>query len=402
MSKKIVLSVVAALTAICLGCTHFAVTEPQCPGSDSCYFMGLDEAKAKGERLHVIVVHGIGPHQIGYSDALVDKLMSKMGATPVAGGGIRRLPPRPPGVWEEFKPFQGQSASAPEASFGGPQALLAVRRFRAGDGKQVFTYEITWAPIVDPLKQALTYDVTAARERLRATVNRKLKRHLIDERLADPVIYLGYQRSNLQYPVAHTICSILGGEVEVSPSDRITRCELQKDPDPFANVPYLQKTDKIAVVTQSLGSKITFDVLTQFVKDPLFAEAIRGTLTTVFMLANQLPLLELADRDPLSPTTSLGELAQALRSGAECIEPQFGVVAVSDPNDLLSFDISDTFALRTPSVTFANVQAQLGKRYVGYAVDPLGAHVNHELSDRVLQLIVSGYGAAPQSAGGCQ
>ena len=360
--------------------------------------MGLNEARAKGARLHIIVVHGIGPHQIGYSDELVDNLMRKLGAVPAAGGGIRRLPPRPPGETSEPVLF---GAGAPIPS-GGPQALLAVRRFRTQDGKQIFTYEITWAPIVDPLKQALTYDVSPAREKLRARVNRKLKRNLIDERLADPVIYLGYQRSTLQYPVAHTICSILGGEVEVSPSDRLRRCELQKDQDPFANVPYLEKTDRIAIITQSLGSKITFDVLTQFVKDPLFADKIRGTLTTVFMLANQLPLLELADRDPLSQTTSLGELAQALSANG-CNESQFGVVAVSDPNDLLSFDISDTFALRTPNVTFANVQAQLGKRYVGFAVDPLGAHVNHELSEGVLQLIVDGHGNGnQQQSAACQ
>ena len=341
--------------------------------------MGLDDARTRAEKLHIVVVHGIGPHQIGYSDNLVDKLINKMGATSAAGGGVRRLPPGPSG---------------------GPQALLAVRRFRSHDGKQIFTYEITWAPIVDPLKQALSYDVIPTREHSRARVNRRLKRHLIDERLADPVIYLGYQRTGLQYPVAYTLCSILGGEVNLGDAGGVMRCELQKYRQPFENITYLQKTDKIAIVTQSLGSKITFDVLTQFVKDPPFANAIRGTITTVFMLANQLPLLELADRDPLSPTTSLGEFAQALRP-ATCTETQFGVVAISDPNDLLSFDISDTFALRTPSVSFANVPARLGKRYLGYAVDPLGAHVNHELNDGVLNLMVGGYGHVPPRAPGC-
>jgi len=399
MRTLIVVLCLTAFPLLSTGCTHFSVGQPDCPGSDTCAFMGLADAAKRGERLHVVVVHGIGPHQIGYSDELIDKLMRKVGASPAAGGGVRRLPAAP----FDLLPNSSQSAVAggPHVEASGPQALLAVRRFRTPDGKQIFTYELTWAPIVDPLKQALTYDVAPAREHSRAKVNRNLKRHLIDERLSDPIIYLGYQRPGLQYPVAHTICSVLGGEVEYDPS-RSVRCELQKNQDPFAFVPYLQKNDKIAIITQSLGSKITFDVLTQFVKDPLFASAIRGTLTTVFMLANQLPLLELADRDPLSPTTSLGEFAEALRPGATCHESQFSVVAISDPNDLLSFDISDTFALRTPNVTFANVPASLGKRYVGFAVDPLGAHVNHELNDGLLQLIVNGFGRVPAPSAECQ
>ena len=113
------------------------------------------------------------------------------------------------------------------------------------------------------------------------------------------------------------------------------------------------------------------------------------------MLANQLPLLELADRDVFdSETVPLGDVGRLLLESEDAKEPAFTVVAISDPSDLLSYDISDTFALLAPHIQFANVHVKLGRRYLGLVANPLGAHTEHASRKKVIEYIVHGTRAA--------
>lgn len=364
-----------------LACAHIDPT-PHCPASDTCEFEGVDDVLRRDEiqRLHLIVVHGMGHHQSGFSSHLVEKIAAEMDFIPSAGGGVRRIP----------NPLDCTAS-----------AVLSVRSFvHPRTRKQLFVHEVTWAPIVDPLKQALDYDSAPSATSKRYLLNRGLKKSLINERLADPVLYIGFRGKAIRYPVELTLCDLLGGAM------REDRCSFDATGGArafdLAAYPRFSEKDAIAIVSFSLGSKVTFDALRTLIEGsgPIPAAGVagedsargklHGKITTFFMLANQLPLLEMAERDVLaSGELPLAELARELGRLSET-EPAFTVVAMSDPNDLLSYDISDTLALLVPDVRFANVNVKLGRSYLGLVSNPLGAHTRHEYSPLVLEYILHG------------
>lgn len=358
-----------AVSLIVAGCATMTTPSPTCPDGGKCEFAGLAESLNGSETLHVLVVHGMGSPEVGWSRSLVNEISRELRLTAVGGGGVRRIPN------EDDKDCNAQ-------------AILAIRRFTDPSGdRQMLVYEVTWSPIVDELKEALRYDSDPERAAPRARLNRSLKKHLINERLADPVLYVGYRRKAMQYPVRFTLCQILGGtpwgeECAFSGGDIVGRYGHRA----------LGARDKLAIITYSLGSRLTFDALAELIDafdtgDEAQAR-LKGKLTTFFMLANQLPLLELAERDILAGDSfGIADVGRLLKGGAE---KSFSVVAISDPNDLLSYDISDTFAWSAPDIRFVNVNARLGRSYWGFVVDPLGAHTRHDQNATVIRYITHG------------
>lgn len=359
-----------ALTLTMLAaCAHVPNSTPWCPTKVNCRFDGLEDTMPNDGILHLLVVHGMGPQQVGYSRGLVTALSKELGWTPAGGGGVRRI-------------IYPKDCTA--------QAILAIRRFFDDQNRPILVYEVTWAPTVDPLKQALDYDSDPVKLSQRTRINRGLKQHLINERFADPVLYVGFRRAAMQYPVQYTLCELLGGGMSDAGCGFQTARALDS-----ATYPSLAGEDKVAIITFSLGSKLTFDALTALLTQKEsgadVASRLQGKIGTFFMLANQLPLLELADRDALaSGTIPLGEIGRVLRFG-QSATPAFSVVAMSDPNDLLSYDVSDTFALLAPDINFANVNIRLGKTYGNIFADPLQAHTDHVASPVVIKYIARGY-----------
>jgi len=170
-------------------------------------------------------------------------------------------------------------------------------------------------------------------------------------------------------------------------------------------------TDDFVFITHSLGSRITTDALERLARvmkeeaarrpqlGPL-AQAFRERDVKVFMLANQLPLLQsgleparIRDAVPAYCRPDGAHYAQRLFKETE-------LVAFSDPNDLLSYPIPDRFVRdyvdsrlcpRQVNVTInvAPVSDLIG---LGEFANPLAAHVNYENDERVIALITRGLG----------
>lgn len=355
-------------------CAHIRVNStPTCPDRTSCSFEGLQDALATGSTLHLLVVHGMGPQEIGYSRQLVAALTKDLGLISAGGGGVRRIK---------------------NPADDGPEPIMAIRKYQdPSASRRMIVYEVIWAPVVDYLKEALDYDSQPEKLIGRAILNRGLKRNLINARLSDPVLYIGYRRQAMQFPVQYTLCQILGGGMTTAGCS-FTAPRAFEDP----NYPALSGHDKVAIVTMSLGSKLTFDALSTVLGAQATGTEARsrlaGKLTTFFMLANQLPLLELADRDDFAsdeiPIAHLGKLLQTRDRSGPWSQPAFSVVAISDPNDLLSYDIPDTLAVLAPDIQFVNINVRLAHNYLGIIANPLAAHISHAESPRVIRYITRG------------
>ena len=123
-------------------------------------------------------------------------------------------------------------------------------------------------------------------------------------------------------------------------------------------------------------------------------------LLKVFMLANQLPLLQ----SGLEPASVQGAVPAYCRpDGAEFANRLFKeteLIAFSDPNDLLSYPIPDAFVRDhvdsrlcpkqvNVTINIAPVRSVLG---LGEFANPLAAHVDYDDDPRVIGLITRGIG----------
>jgi hypothetical protein len=158
-------------------------------------------------------------------------------------------------------------------------------------------------------------------------------------------------------------------------------------------------------VTDSLGSKITFDAVDKLVANPKTSRAgarIFDRTTQIFMAANQLPILALADQnldgtiaafdartgypaDPLEPLVR----RRSLRPSELHAAPTPQVVAFTDPNDVLSYILVPRPAATTYPVV--DVVVSNAATYFGLAALPNEVHLGYHANERVGELIACGH-----------
>jgi hypothetical protein len=184
----------------------------------------------------------------------------------------------------------------------------------------------------------------------------------------------------------------------------------------------LEKND-YAVVTHSLGSRIIIDGLQalayhtqggsydseygpvdedlrQNPKVKQMLASLQKEELPIFMLANQLPLLQLGRKDP----EVTGQIKQYCREEGpnyhKRLFKELKIMAFSDPNDLLSYEITPEFAAermdsricpRTTNVSI-NIAEVISLFGVGEIASPGEAHSGYAGDERVIQLIVHGIG----------
>lgn len=356
-------------------------------------FEGLDQALARtastNATLRVLAVHGMGHHDAGWASNLVARLASQLRLSHVPG----------------------RDGSTNFQRSGHTFGTLRVQEF-TGVALQVSApcrlrlYELTWSPIVDAWKSnKFGNDLAHAGERV--WVNRYLKKELVNHRLADPVLYVGAYQQHMQYPIMRALTY------------------LSEDGS--------QPNDEAAFITFSLGSYMTFDTLTRMSRGykimgeaPYRTDAVNQLIdqtTHFFMLANQLPLLELSDVSNPPPATHRVEMTA--RPTAEALaktndlpglkgflqqrerirqhpnripskEPKWklAIVAMSDPNDLLSYpldaaDVADSGAI---DISVRNVTLNVARTaWFGVIANPLKAHSGHDRDLQVVRFIAHGH-----------
>ncbi len=273
-------------------------------------------------------------------------------------------------------------------------------------GVPVRMYALTWSPTTTAWKdKKFATDLEYGRYRL--VGDRLLKKELMDYRLSDAVLYAGQYRQHMQYPIMKAVSYILH--------------------DDFG--PH----DELAIITESLGSYMTYDTLLRMSRgyailgernyNPRSVNRLVGQTSTVYMLANQIPLLELTEaNNPVSQKATGPTWATSAPPQLETAKPlmkQFAdertkrapspsagvpfpltldLVAFSDPNDLLSYPIDKADVMaggggpRISPVQYSNVTYSLARwSLLWLIVDPLKAHTGHADSKAVIDLIVRGH-----------
>src|SRR6516165_1988201 len=356
-------------TAICLltGCTMLSVRRFE---ND---FDGLNAAASRsnsaGGTLRILLVHGMGHHAPGYSQPLMQGIAARLNLS--STGPSRRITIR------KERHDYGE---------------INIANYSSSEGKKVRAYELTWSATTDALKaRQFASDATYASDRV--LVNRQLKAQLIDDALADPVLYIGRYRTHMQFPIMRAVEAIL------------------HDYEP---------QDELAIITQSLGSYMSYDTLLRMSRGERImgekeysADVVRdliGHTNYVFMLANQLPLLELSEvSNPLpllhASDTAVKALAEIRRENKPKIRPQqppappaLHLVAFSDPNDLLSYPL-DQSSISGSTIVYSNVIVSVERSAIlGVFAWPLTAHTGHDKSKVVMDLLAFGHKGADSHA----
>lgn len=351
------------------------------------------EAIASGRIVKILMVHGIGKHLPGYSGRLQDKLTAALDLTVVQEHSkeFTLLPP---------PPRSGLNLGDQ------PLGSLRVNRYTDKSGsRELLFYELTWSTITDPSKAIIAYDTTSEYAYHRATLNRVAK-EFIDSHIPDPLIYTGDTHQKILASVNQSLCWMISGDWNALPNGGEQRCDALQG-EKARQV----REDTMVIITHSLGSRIAIDALQAIASSALaqqlgqqhhpLAAALQDKTMPVYMLANQLPLLQLGFITP----QITGQRDRYCQASGDRYEQrmfrQVRIVAFSDPNDLLSYAIPPRFAEeyidsrlcpQVVNVTL-NVAPTTTLPVIGDFASPLAAHNDYEADERVIGLITHGIGA---------
>ncbi len=352
-------------------------------------FDGLRQSLAaehnQGGVTKVLMVHGIGTHLPGYSSRFRDSITTALGLN------VKDA------VTKTITIASDQSANAHDLG-----TLTITRHTDSAHARTLLFYELTWGGITAGQKQQLAYDSENNDGLKRAGINKTLKA-FINSTVPDMLIYMGAGAPVITNAVKEATCWMLGNDWNDLPTQVTQRCDGWQGTT-YANL----GRDRAFFITHSLGSLITIDTIQSFAHqmaehaDSAKVKAVRETLRarqfTVFMLSNQLPLLQLG-RSPQMITERLDDYCgTGAPRATQRILGALRVVAISDPNDILSYPVREDFArtvldsrLCTNLVNVSlNVAAEKDLFGATNFADPLTAHTGYLEDERVLQLITEG------------
>jgi hypothetical protein len=255
-------------------------------------------------------------------------------------------------------------------------------------------YELNWYMSTHGIKSwYFRYDTSVARWLLkhrwlykarewlntRWWLNSQIKSTVVNNRIADAVLYLGVYRPLIQYIVLQGFCKLISDEKDAQREEFDCLSDVKNIPpeDEFS------KENDLAIITHSLGTRIVFDILgglgdknffTTFKSDleekngvislksdseilehtNRLKDVFAHSLSKLFVLANQVPLLEMgevknpsdvgpcskSDVDPCSKRDLGHGFQQFLKLHQQhAVSSPLQVMTFTDTNDLLSYDL---------------------------------------------------------------
>jgi hypothetical protein len=335
----------------------------------------------------VIMVHGVGHHIPGYATILIENLMKELDMSVIT------LPQ---------KDLTLAEVEDPSKDLGN---LRLTRLFNKDQTRELLFYELTWSSISEVEKKILAYDNSGEQTFRRAEFNVKLKKFSNDA-IADPMIYLGQKQEAIQKSVAQSYCRMISHGWDDFPADTHEPCTLVA-PHLYENA----EKDDFIFISHSLGSRIAIDALQRIAgllnnKDfqakhaglEKLHHAIQDKKITMFMLSNQLPLLQLGRTLP----DILDKEDDYCRPDSihyqDRLANETHIVAFSDPNDFLIYTIPQGYKTKyldsrmcaeisNISLNIAHVIDIFGFSEIA---SPLEAHVGYDHDPRVISLMVHG------------
>ncbi|MFO1128394.1 MAG: hypothetical protein U1E66_08220 [Rhodospirillales bacterium] len=345
-----------------------------------------DDSGSRPDRpeVKVLYVHGIGTHAPGHGTALRQNLARSLGLD------IRA--PRPKRIVIADPKFPNQNLGEINVS-----RLTDESRRR-----NLLFYELTWSPITQPDKALLAFDKEQEYVLRRAALNQAV-RAFVNDVAPDPLAYAGRKREPILVAVTQTIC----WAISRSWSELPELTEGQYCGPGMPGVGSRVALDDFVIISHSLGSRAVLDAMQRLTNLPLapdprlaaIAENFKHRDIQVFMLSNQLPLLE-AGREGQQVVGQIDAYCGPNPTKPGRFFDKTELIAFSDPNDLLSYPVPDKFADRfiesrlCPSVTnvtinIVGVNSLFG---LGEVANPLSAHSGYVADERVGALIARGAG----------
>jgi hypothetical protein len=332
---------------------------------DSTPFPGIASLvqTGSGRPLDVILVHGMCTHDAAWASHGIDRIAGVV------------------------------SANVPESAALASEGIQLIERTQQIGGTPVRFHALIWSPLTAQLKRQLDYDNTGTPSDCsaagapggeckpkRASLNGYVKDSLLNDCLSDAVIYEGDSHDAIRDAMVESVSRI----VERNPNGDRT----------------------LAVVAESLGSKILFDALSSMLESrqprtrELGQEAARR-LGLLYMAGNQLPILGLAeqkigqrpDSRSIAAPDSLQRFLELRRRQAlpraESVA-RLAVVAFTDPNDLLSYRLLPA-RYAAPDVAVADVLVSNARSWLGLIENPVAAHLDYLENPDVGDLIACGF-----------
>ncbi|TIN79765.1 hypothetical protein [Mesorhizobium sp.] len=276
----------------------------------------------------------------------------------------------------------------------GPERAARVTFDHDVNGHALELRFLVWSPLAAGAKIAIGLDHND--ELKRASLNRDLKKGLIDDCFSDAVIYTGIAGNPIRSWMRSEVCDALGGNISAA-----GRC-LIDDSKPRR---------KTILVAESLGSKILSDAIVSIWQTTPAWEQSRiaqrlGDVQMVFLLANQIPLLNAATYSPgtakiaadRSVDRASGSLldvfasARVRKNKTFVAEPSGPIrfVAFTDPNDLLSYRLFPK-AYLPEDMKITNVIVSNDQTYLGLLERPDTAHCGYGWNPAVIATVAEGY-----------
>jgi hypothetical protein len=268
-----------------------------------------------------------------------------------------------------------------EPGFGPPQGKLpsfisGFVRTHSYSGKNsrvpsLRVYELTWDRSTRSVKEEyLRSDSSSARRwHTRWWLNTELKSTIVNDSIPDAVLYLSnIYRPLFQYVILQGFCKLISDEKDAQGEDfnclRDMKNILPEDEFSMHN--------DLVIITHSLGTRMVFDVLGHLGDEEFFNKltsdlmeknealglgevdskilervnhlkvVFARSLSKLFTLANQVPLLELSElTNPLDygSGSKKRDLGIGFTKFLELRKAPLQVVTFTDPNDLLSYDL---------------------------------------------------------------
>ncbi|PPD29936.1 MAG: hypothetical protein CTY19_16620 [Methylomonas sp.] len=343
-------------------------------------------------RNKLLMVHGVGDHIPGYSTQFLEKLARELKLTSRLGHpkDITLINPR-----------------APDKVLGN---LRATHLLNETTGQRLTFYELTWSVITRQEKSLLDFDNSGEYAFRRAKVNDMLKKFSNDTG-PDPIIYLGKSRELILSAFTQSFCWMSAYDWEELPDNTRQPCIGLNDNEAHVI------NDNYAFVSHSLGSRIVIDGLQRIAtilpklesylpedkKGVPFTkriESFKSKRIPIFMLSNQLPMLQMGLDLPEVAGHKEDYCLNTSPRYSERMISETAIFAFSDPNDLLSYAIPNDFSERfldsrlCPTITNININVTKVIDAFGISdlANPLEAHVAYDQDDRVIALIARGIG----------
>jgi hypothetical protein len=286
---------------------------------------------------------------------------------------------------------------------------------------RVFWDDIFWESLQSPHvgQDALGAGKTGVLSSLRRKYNGQLKDKLVNYGFSDAVLYLGPAGEQIRDAVRGAMCSAAldaSGFEFSAQGPRVNHLDICQ----VASLRNIQSAP-FAFVTESLGSKVAFDIIREAMTDGrgnVYDDMIKGT--QFFMLANQVPLLSLSD------------ISETERRVPEPYsdEDRPTIIAMSEINDFLTYELVPFYRnllLRTLRETDSTIDMSIDTEraklidllgfnvvdmrvefaepifpFVNGFVDPLYAHNGHVKQPEIIAYMLCGAKDGQLDAEGCR